>query len=107
MDGVGSKKDLGHALGNLHAELLDELGEKYPVEQLEAVFDEVVREDIRRGVLSDNRRLDGRDTKTVRSISCEVGLLPRAHGSGLFSNNQPHNTRLIYWFLTRLSEVPF
>lgn len=88
MDGVGSKKELGHALDSLHAELLDKMGEKYPVDQLEVVFDEVVREDIRRGVLSDNHRLDGRDTKTVRPIICEVGLLPRAHGSGLFSRGE-------------------
>jgi polyribonucleotide nucleotidyltransferase len=88
MSGVGSKKELGHTLDGLHAELLDKLGEQYPVEQVEAVFDEVVREDIRRGVLSEGRRLDGRDMRTVRPISCEVGLLPRAHGSGLFSRGE-------------------
>jgi len=88
MGGVGSKAELRHALDGLHAELLDKLGEQYPVEQLEAVFDEVVREDIRHGVLSESRRLDGRDTRTVRPISCEVGLLPRAHGSGLFSRGE-------------------
>jgi polyribonucleotide nucleotidyltransferase len=88
MDGVGSKKELKDALDGLHTELLDKLGEQYPVEQLEAVFDEVVREDIRRGVLSEGRRLDGRDTRTVRPINCEVGLLPRAHGSGLFSRGE-------------------
>jgi polyribonucleotide nucleotidyltransferase len=88
MDGVGSKKELGQALDGLHTELMEKLGEKYPVEQLESVFDDLVKQDIRRGVLSDSRRLDGRDTKTVRPINCEVGLLPRAHGSGLFSRGE-------------------
>jgi polyribonucleotide nucleotidyltransferase len=39
-------------------------------------------------ILSKGARLDGRDTKTVRPISCEVGLLPRAHGSGLFTRGE-------------------
>jgi polyribonucleotide nucleotidyltransferase len=88
MSGVGSKKELKKALDGLHAEMVDELGEKYPAEQLEPVFDELVKQDIRHGVLSDHRRLDGRDMKTVRPIRCEVGLLPRAHGSGLFSRGE-------------------
>ncbi len=39
-------------------------------------------------ILSKGARLDGRDTKTVRPIACEVGLLPRAHGSGLFTRGE-------------------
>jgi polyribonucleotide nucleotidyltransferase len=88
MSEVSSKKELGHALDSLHAELLEKMGESYPVEQLESVFDEVVKGDIRQGVLREGRRLDGRDMTTVRPISCEVGLLPRAHGSGLFSRGE-------------------
>jgi polyribonucleotide nucleotidyltransferase len=88
MSSVGSKKELQEALHGLHAEMVEELGEKYPAEQLESVFDDLVKQDIRRGVLNDHHRLDGRDMKTVRPISCEVGLLPRAHGSGLFSRGE-------------------
>lgn len=39
-------------------------------------------------ILDDKVRIDGRDTKTVRPIACEVGLLPRAHGSGLFTRGE-------------------
>lgn len=39
-------------------------------------------------ILDDKVRIDGRDTKTVRPISCEVALLPRAHGSGLFTRGE-------------------
>ena len=39
-------------------------------------------------IIDDKVRIDGRDTKTVRGISCEVGLLPRAHGSGLFTRGE-------------------
>ncbi len=39
-------------------------------------------------ILDKGTRLDGRDTKTVRPIACEVGILPRAHGSGLFTRGE-------------------
>lgn len=39
-------------------------------------------------ILDDKVRIDGRDVKTVRSIACEVGMLPRAHGSGLFTRGE-------------------
>jgi len=39
-------------------------------------------------ILDDKVRIDGRDTKTIRRISCEVALLPRAHGSSLFTRGE-------------------
>src|SRR5690606_36625657 len=39
-------------------------------------------------ILVDGHRIDGRDVRTVRPISTEVGLLPRAHGSGLFTRGE-------------------
>jgi polyribonucleotide nucleotidyltransferase len=43
---------------------------------------------VRGMVLDEERRIDGRDTKTIRPISCEVGLLPRCHGSALFQRGE-------------------
>ncbi len=43
---------------------------------------------VRMMVLDEGRRIDGRDTKTIRPISCEVGLLPRCHGSALFQRGE-------------------
>ena len=43
---------------------------------------------VRNLVLDSGRRIDGRDTRTVRPIACEVGLLPRVHGSGLFQRGE-------------------
>jgi polyribonucleotide nucleotidyltransferase len=43
---------------------------------------------VRSMVLKEGRRIDGRDTKTIRPISCEVGLLPRTHGSALFQRGE-------------------
>jgi polyribonucleotide nucleotidyltransferase len=43
---------------------------------------------VREYVLSEGKRIDGRDTRTIRPIMCEVGLLPRVHGSALFQRGE-------------------
>jgi len=43
---------------------------------------------VRRGILDTGKRIDGRDTRTVRQIAAEVGILPRTHGSGLFTRGE-------------------
>ena len=43
---------------------------------------------VRRDIIKTQSRIDGRDTKTVRSIDAQVGLLPRAHGSALFTRGE-------------------
>ncbi|MDH5748487.1 MAG: polyribonucleotide nucleotidyltransferase [Rhodospirillales bacterium] len=53
-------------------------------EALKSLEKDIVRHDI----LNTGMRIDGRDTKTVRPISAEVGLLPRAHGSALFTRGE-------------------
>lgn len=55
---------------------------------LNKLFEDVKYKEARRMVLQDKIRLDGRDVTTVRKISTEVGLLPRVHGSGLFTRGE-------------------
>jgi polyribonucleotide nucleotidyltransferase len=86
--GVEGKRQLSEALDALHEEVVEKLGERHPAEDLAAAFDEVLKAEVRRGALTEHRRVDGRDPDTVRPIECEVGLLPRAHGSGLFSRGE-------------------
>ena len=43
---------------------------------------------MRGAILRDGTRIDGRDTRTVRPIDCQVGMLPRAHGSALFTRGE-------------------
>ncbi|MDX1711859.1 MAG: polyribonucleotide nucleotidyltransferase, partial [Rhodovibrionaceae bacterium] len=43
---------------------------------------------VRGAILETGKRIDGRDTRTVRPIECEVGVLPRAHGSALFTRGE-------------------
>jgi polyribonucleotide nucleotidyltransferase len=53
-----------------------------------ALMDVLTKATVRELVLSENIRIDGRDTKTIRPISVEVGVLPRTHGSAIFTRGQ-------------------
>ncbi|RJX30470.1 MAG: polyribonucleotide nucleotidyltransferase [Desulfarculus sp.] len=50
--------------------------------------DELIYKGMRAMILSEGRRVDGRDYTTVRPITCEVGILPRTHGSALFTRGE-------------------
>ncbi|HEU5326390.1 MAG TPA: polyribonucleotide nucleotidyltransferase [Candidatus Limnocylindria bacterium] len=53
-----------------------------------ALMDVMTKSTVRELVLSEDIRIDGRDTKTIRPISVEVGVLPRTHGSAIFTRGQ-------------------
>jgi len=65
---------------------LDEEGQPRP--QAVDAFGKLVKKTMRRMILSEGIRCDGRDLKTVRPIDIELGLLPRAHGSALFTRGE-------------------
>ncbi len=52
------------------------------------LMDVLTKQTVRELVLSENIRIDGRDTTTIRPISVEVGVLPRTHGSAIFTRGQ-------------------
>ncbi len=56
--------------------------------ELATIIEDVKYKTTREMILTQGRRLDGRDLKTVRPIANEVGILPRAHGSGLFTRGE-------------------
>ncbi len=57
-------------------------------EEVATAFETILEEEFRRAVTEEKLRPDGRDTTTIRPISVEVGVLPRTHGSGLFTRGQ-------------------
>jgi len=70
------------------AALCSEGAEKFPAEKVKAAFKEAQSKVVRWNVLDTGSRIDGRDLKTVRPIVSEVGVLPRAHGSSLFTRGE-------------------
>jgi polyribonucleotide nucleotidyltransferase len=61
---------------------------KYPKLQVAGVFKELEAKIVRWNILDTGKRIDGRDVMTVRPIVCEVGVLPRTHGSALFTRGE-------------------
>jgi polyribonucleotide nucleotidyltransferase len=61
---------------------------KYPALQVASVFKDLEAKIVRWNILDSGARIDGRDVKTVRPINCEVGVLPRTHGSALFTRGE-------------------
>jgi polyribonucleotide nucleotidyltransferase len=57
-------------------------------EYLDDVWRELEKEIVRSDILATGRRIDGRGSKDIRSIAIEIGLLPRAHGSALFTRGE-------------------
>ena len=62
-----------------------ELGEKgFAEHEISVVFEDLQYKAYRHTVLERGVRADGRDAKSLRPITCEVGVLPRVHGSAIF-----------------------
>ncbi|MCZ6483795.1 MAG: polyribonucleotide nucleotidyltransferase [Alphaproteobacteria bacterium] len=82
----GARRD---KIAGVKAAMLEQLGpEEFEPELLSALFKGLEKDIVRGSILETGRRIDGRDTKTVRPIQCEVGVLPRAHGSALFTRGE-------------------
>jgi polyribonucleotide nucleotidyltransferase len=78
------------AVSQVKADLLVELGEEYADRhgEIESLWEKLVKKISRKIILELGKRVDGRAFDEVRPIDCEVGLLPRTHGSGLFTRGE-------------------
>jgi len=86
--GATSKQDLGERLGALRSGLNDGLGDQWEEREIREAFEQVERDVIRKRTIEEGVRADLRDPYTIRPLLAEVGLLPRAHGSGLFTRGE-------------------
>jgi polyribonucleotide nucleotidyltransferase len=82
------KSERNDALDALQDEVVATLSAQYAASDIKAMLHEILRDEVRQRILEDGIRPDGRNFTTVRPISCETNLLPRAHGSGLFTRGQ-------------------
>jgi polyribonucleotide nucleotidyltransferase len=62
--------------------------EAFTVEQINKVLNQCEKKIVRGRILQGERRIDGRDTETVRPITIQAGVLPRTHGSALFTRGE-------------------
>ncbi len=87
---IADKMERQTRIRQIRKQAVEELAETYPEPQsdVQVAIDELTGEKIKKMVLEENRRIDGRGFQQIRPISCEVGLLPRTHGSGLFTRGE-------------------
>ena len=82
------KADLAGRLDALRTEVAEKLGQEYETKALINAFESNLQKEFRRHVLVDGSRPDGRGLREMRPITCEVALLPRTHGTGLFTRGE-------------------
>ncbi|MGH7671827.1 MAG: polyribonucleotide nucleotidyltransferase, partial [Gemmatimonadales bacterium] len=84
------KAERAQALGALKATIQEQLAEEFPEngKDVAHVIEDIEYRTMREQVLTAGERVDGRALDTVRPITCEVGWLPRTHGSALFTRGQ-------------------
>src|SRR6266566_3298990 len=84
------KAERTQALAALKATIQEQLAAEFPdnTKEVANVIEDIEYRTMREQVLTRGERVDGRDLDTVRPISCEVGVLPRTHGSALFTRGQ-------------------
>ena len=84
------KAERAQALAVLKATVHEQVAAEFPenLKDVSTVLEDIEYRTMREQVLSRGERVDGRDLDTVRPITCEVGVLPRTHGSALFTRGQ-------------------
>ena len=87
---LAEKAERTQALSAIKQTIIETLAEEFPdkLREIAEVIEGIEYNTMRDRVLNAGERVDGRDLDTVRPIACEIGWLPRAHGSALFTRGQ-------------------
>jgi len=79
---------LGEIRSDVFAKLTSEEGGAWPAEAVRTAIEKLEKKVVRGRILAGEARIDGRDTRTVRPITIRTGVLPRTHGSALFTRGE-------------------
>lgn len=86
---INEKKEREDSLKDIFNKIIKKLStEEDNLPLLKNIYDEACKEAVRGLIIKDKIRVDGRKLDEVRTISCETGVLPRVHGSALFTRGQ-------------------
>jgi polyribonucleotide nucleotidyltransferase len=87
---ISGKKERSTALYALSDRVVDELSARFPDRRHEIAeaWDKVHRDRVRRAILEEDRRIDDRKSTEIRSLSAQVQVLPRTHGSAIFTRGE-------------------
>ncbi|MEO6760936.1 MAG: polyribonucleotide nucleotidyltransferase [Candidatus Saccharimonadales bacterium] len=81
----------------MHEDFTEEIGEDYATlrTKYDEAFQMALHKDVRKGIIDDDVRPDGRKLDEIRPLSSEVGLLPRAHGSSIFTRGVTQGMNIV------------
>ncbi len=85
---IEEKSTRHNELENIKEKIKNDCNDEVNLNLLFDVFKKVEAEIVRTSIIKTQKRIDGRDNKTVRDIVAEVGILPRSHGSSLFTRGE-------------------
>ena len=87
---IAAKLERQEAESELKARIKAELAETFPEREAEisGAFKAVMKKIVRKRVLDEGVRIDGRGPRDIRALSAEVGIIPRVHGSALFQRGE-------------------
>jgi polyribonucleotide nucleotidyltransferase len=87
---ISTKQERYAALHQVEEEVGHALEQEFPErgKEVSAAYEDLKKKYVRGLVLDTSKRIDGRGLADIRTISCEVGVLPRTHGSGLFTRGE-------------------
>ncbi|AJC73590.1 polyribonucleotide nucleotidyltransferase [Pseudothermotoga hypogea DSM 11164 = NBRC 106472] len=96
------KKARAQAIGEYYESIVEQLKQKYPEEllnqyaiQLKDLYENLLKHKMRRIIVEEGIRLDLRGPKDIRPITCEVSVLPRVHGSALFTRGETQSLGIV------------
>lgn len=87
---LNTKESREEAMDQLCEELIEKfvIDSEYTDRDVRAALERIEKEEVRKFIIETKKRVDGRSFDEIRPITCEVGVLPRTHGSGLFTRGQ-------------------
>jgi polyribonucleotide nucleotidyltransferase len=87
---VPDKRNRSIRLREVRAEILPQVLVNFPdrEKEIKSAFKEIETDHVRQLIVKDHLRIDGRGLKDIRPITCEVGVLPRTHGSAIFTRGE-------------------
>jgi polyribonucleotide nucleotidyltransferase len=87
---IADKQERTASVEAVNDEVVAELAERFPEseKQVRAALRSVLKAVVRERIVKEGVRIDGRDVRTIRPLTAEVGLIPTAHGSGLFQRGE-------------------
>ncbi|MCD5390405.1 polyribonucleotide nucleotidyltransferase [candidate division NPL-UPA2 bacterium] len=94
---IADKKQREELRRTVEEETLTHFAEIYPDKESEikAALEEIEKKEVRHRIIEGDKRVDGRTRSEIRPISCQVGMLPRTHGSAIFSRGQTQSLVVI------------